>query len=159
MCSSDLGSNDMSVRVWDASTGRALQQLNGHTSLVSSVAFSHDGTHIVSGSSDKSVRVWSVPTHAELQMLNSHNVSGSEVTSIWVRNIMHHDVHWTSTMDGWIVSLPDKDRLTWIPQGICKVLQHPYNTLTISRQGYAHINFQGCNIGTKWAKCYKPLLV
>ena len=49
------GSYDKSVRVWDASTGAALQQLNGDTHCVSSVAFSHDGMHIVSGSYDKSV--------------------------------------------------------------------------------------------------------
>jgi WD40 repeat protein len=52
------GSNDGSVHVWNASTGAALQQLNGHTYTVNSVAFSYDGTRIVSGSFDKSVRVW-----------------------------------------------------------------------------------------------------
>jgi WD40 repeat protein len=46
------------VRVWDASTGAELKVLNGHTETVHSVAFSPDGTRIVSGSSDKSVRVW-----------------------------------------------------------------------------------------------------
>ena len=51
------GSYDKSVRVWDASTGAELQQLNGHTGWVNSVAFSHDGFRIVSGSDDKSVRV------------------------------------------------------------------------------------------------------
>jgi WD40 repeat protein len=49
---------DESVRVWDASTGTELKVLNGHTEDVNSVAFSADGTRIVSGSSDKSVRVW-----------------------------------------------------------------------------------------------------
>ena len=67
------GSDDMSVRVWDASTGAELQQLNGHTDYVISVAFSHDGTSIVSGSSDKSVWVWVVSTGAELQQLNGHS--------------------------------------------------------------------------------------
>ena len=51
------GSNDKSVQVWDASTGAALLQLNGHTDEVYSVAFSHDGIHTVSGSNDMSVRV------------------------------------------------------------------------------------------------------
>jgi WD40 repeat protein len=37
------GSEDNSVRVWDASTGAELQQLNGHSGTVNSVAFSHDG--------------------------------------------------------------------------------------------------------------------
>ena len=37
-----------------------------------SVAFSTDGTHIVSGSKDKSVRVWDASTGAELKVLNGH---------------------------------------------------------------------------------------
>ena len=44
-----------SVEVWDASTGAALLQLNGHTDHVHSVAFSYDGKYIVSSSSDQSV--------------------------------------------------------------------------------------------------------
>ena len=40
-----------------------------------SVAFSTDGTHIVSGSKDKSVRVWDASTGAELKVLNGHTDS------------------------------------------------------------------------------------
>ena len=61
-----------SVQVWDAWTGAALHQLNGHTNCVKSVAFSYDGIHIVSGSSDKSVRVWDASTGEALQQLNGH---------------------------------------------------------------------------------------
>jgi WD40 repeat protein len=50
------------VRVWDVSTGKELNVLNGHTESVNSVAFSTDGTYIVSGSSDNSVRVWDAST-------------------------------------------------------------------------------------------------
>ena len=145
-----------SVRMWDASTGEELQQLNGHSGLVSSVAFSHDGTHIVSGSADMSVRVWDASKGAALHQLNDNIVSDSEVTSIWVWNEMHSGVLWTSSMDGWIVSLPLQDRLMWIPQGIRDVIYQPYNSLIISQAGYAHIDFQGFNLGTKWAECYKP---
>jgi WD40 repeat protein len=146
--------------VWNASTGAALQQLKGHTDWVRSVAFSYDGTQIVSGSDDNSVRVWDAAfTDAELQQLNGKIVSGSDVLSSWVWNRMLHGVLWTSTIDGWIVSLPYRDRLVWIPQGIHEVIHHPYNTLIISQQGYAHVDLQHCDLGTKWAECYKPLLV
>jgi WD40 repeat protein len=37
------GSDDNTVRLWDAATGAALQTLEGHTSRVTSVAFSPDG--------------------------------------------------------------------------------------------------------------------
>ena len=153
------GSSDKSVRVWDALTGAALQRLNGHTHYVNSGAFSYDSMHIISDSSAKSVQEWGTSTDVQLQQLNSHMVSGSDITSVWIWDEIHHGVLWTSTMDGWIVSLPNQDRLMWIPQGIREVIHHPYNILIISKNGYAHIDFQGCNVGTKWVECYKPLYV
>ncbi|KAL5330128.1 hypothetical protein ACEPPN_003653 [Leptodophora sp. 'Broadleaf-Isolate-01'] len=50
----------------------ALQTLEGHTGLVSSVAFSSDGKQVVSGSEDKTVRLWDVATGAPLQTLEGH---------------------------------------------------------------------------------------
>ena len=57
------GSDDKTVRVWDADTGKPVgEPLTGHTDAVSSVAFSPDGNRIVSGSDDKTVRVWDAAT-------------------------------------------------------------------------------------------------
>jgi WD40 repeat protein len=45
------GSCDKTVRVWDAQTGQnVIDPLKGHDDSVTSVAFSPDGRHIVSGS-------------------------------------------------------------------------------------------------------------
>ena len=53
------GSDDQTVRVWDAESGSIIPSpLLGHTSSVNSVAFSPDGTKIVSGSDDQTVHVW-----------------------------------------------------------------------------------------------------
>ncbi|KIK24627.1 hypothetical protein PISMIDRAFT_678019 [Pisolithus microcarpus 441] len=53
------GSDDSTVRVWDAMGGVQFgEPLQGHTSPVNSVAFSHDGKRIVSGSDDSTVRIW-----------------------------------------------------------------------------------------------------
>ena len=52
------GSDDMSVKIWDAKTGTNLMTLTGHSDYVRGVAVFRDGTRIVSGSNDKSVRVW-----------------------------------------------------------------------------------------------------
>ncbi|KZP03820.1 WD40 repeat-like protein, partial [Athelia psychrophila] len=51
-----------------------LQVLLGHEGRVLSVAFSPDGTVIVSGSADKTVRVWNAVTGQEaLLPLEGHN--------------------------------------------------------------------------------------
>ena len=53
------GSDDSTIRVWDAQTGGQVgNPLQGHTSSVLSVAFSPDGRHIMSGSDDNTIQVW-----------------------------------------------------------------------------------------------------
>jgi WD40 repeat protein len=51
------GSEDKTVRVWDAVSGAELRVIRGHEHVVESVAISPDGRRIVSGSGDKTVRV------------------------------------------------------------------------------------------------------
>ena len=53
------GSNDKTIRVWDAKSGQPLhdEPLTGHTTWVNSVAFSPDGTKILSGGQDDTIRM------------------------------------------------------------------------------------------------------
>ena len=44
------GSDDGTIKVWDAATGQETLTLKGHSSAVNSVAFSPDGKRIVTGS-------------------------------------------------------------------------------------------------------------
>jgi WD40 repeat protein len=75
------GSNDKTVRRWDAATGQQLlPALEGHTKGVASVAFSLDSKQIVSGSYDKTVRRWNAATGQQLlPALEGHT---SVVTSV-----------------------------------------------------------------------------
>ena len=66
------GSRDSTVRIWDASSGKLLRTLEGHTSLVQSVGWSPDGKALASGSSDDTVRIWGAPSGKLLRTLKGH---------------------------------------------------------------------------------------
>jgi hypothetical protein len=68
------GSEDKTLRLWDAQTGQPIgQPLKGHERGVTSVAFSLDGTRIVSGSEDKTLRLWDAQTGQPIgQPLQGH---------------------------------------------------------------------------------------
>jgi WD40 repeat protein len=46
------------IKIWDANTGECLKTLDGHSGWVRSVAFSPDGTKIISGSFDDTIKIW-----------------------------------------------------------------------------------------------------
>ena len=52
------GSDDNTVRIWDAATGQLQRELKGHSDHVYSVAFSPNGERVASGSVDNTVRIW-----------------------------------------------------------------------------------------------------
>jgi WD40 repeat protein len=68
------GGVDETVRVWEPSTGEALQVLKGHTHQVVTVALGQLGERevIVSGSGDNTVRVWEPSTGKVLGVLAGH---------------------------------------------------------------------------------------
>ena len=121
--------SDKFVCVWDASTGVELMTLKGHTGQVNSVAFSSDGTQIVSGSDDESVRVWDV------------SMTGCE-----------HYV-WNLADNNWIISSQGQHHLMWVPQGV-DLLQ--FFNIIISCTGFATVDFHQSMIGNDWVHCYTP---
>lgn len=75
------GSEDMTLLLWDAETGKQIgEPLEGHTEGVSSVAVSPDGHLFASGSFDNTVRLWDAETGKEI----GHPLEGH---THWVRSV------------------------------------------------------------------------
>ncbi|KAG8716493.1 POC1 centriolar protein A [Ceratobasidium sp. 395] len=94
------GSDDQTIRIWDAHTGQPVEQpTERHTGFVGSVAYSPDGANIVSGSGDDSIRIWEMHIHQPAgQLREGHSdyvqsivypplgeriLSGSEDGGVW----------------------------------------------------------------------------
>jgi serine/threonine protein kinase len=74
------GSDDETLKVWDAQTVKETLTLNGHSESVFSVSFSPDGKRIVSGSRDETLKVWDAQTGKETRTLKGHTNTVSSVS-------------------------------------------------------------------------------
>ena len=66
-------SGDMTVRVWEITTGQCYSVLEGHSNLVNAVVFSPDGQLVASASYDCTVRVWEIATGQCRSVLEGHS--------------------------------------------------------------------------------------
>jgi WD40 repeat protein len=134
------GSDDKTVKLWDAESGACLQTLEGHSNWVSSVAISPDGRRLASGSYDQTVKLWDaesgaclqtlevgrVVSHLEFDLDNSHRIlsDAGEVVfdSSFINPAMLNDVaslsdgqngYGISTDNVWIVQ--NGRNLLWLP--------------------------------------------
>jgi WD40 repeat protein len=167
--------------VWDALTGEEKHVLNGHTNSVNSVAFSSDGSRIVSGSVDKSVRVWDALTGEEKHVLNGHTdsvnsvacssdgsriVSGSDDNSVrvWSKLMQDQVSHYTREQiakpthglefTGWLLSPRGGGYIMFVPPG--ERLPDDANILTIPHSFIAYVDFTNSRLGPEWDSCYSP---
>ena len=67
-------------------TGRELHWLEGHEGKVTGVAFSPDGSFLVSGSEDGTVRLWDVSRGHEVQRLETQ----SRINTVAYRSDGHY---------------------------------------------------------------------
>jgi tricorn protease-like protein len=66
------GSNDDSIRIWDAATGKVLHTLTGFVGAIWTVTYSPDGKFIASAGVDGAVRIWEAETGLPSAVLSGH---------------------------------------------------------------------------------------
>ncbi len=82
---------DTSVRVWDASTGKEISVLRGHTDIVNSAQFSPDNTKIVTASDDNTARLYLVGVE-DLLTLAKQRIGRSEFTCEERVQYLHEEI-------------------------------------------------------------------
>jgi len=135
------GSEDSTVRLWDAMTGVSLATLLGHTKEVRSVAFTGDGQYVVSGSADATIHKWDVDA-ARRQTSESVADPVAVLAS-------------TRLEDGWLVG-PSGELILWVPAEYRAYLEVPPSVLTINK---SHVIVRagagGLHAGSNWKLCWR----
>jgi serine/threonine protein kinase/Tol biopolymer transport system component len=69
------GSEDHTIKLWDAASGQLLRTLQGHSAIVRSVAFSPDGHTLASGGygQDHTIKLWDAASGQLLRTLEGHS--------------------------------------------------------------------------------------
>jgi len=150
--------------------------LQGHISLVNSVAFSPDGRHIVSGSEDHTIQCWDAQTDSRsahagnfptmhiqphpaplspisipTSMLSALPSAGDKFTHITDHS--RHLGHGLFLLDnGWIVGSSDQ-LLLWVPPSYHPCSWYsPSTTLMIGR--FPVLDFRNMVHGSAWDQCF-----
>ena len=74
------GSNDGTIKIWNAITGDLIHTITLALQVVNSVAFNPDGSQIVAGSGDGTINTWDAITGVFIQTLVGHIASVNSVS-------------------------------------------------------------------------------
>jgi len=71
---------DERINIWDATIGKLVAILKGHTAGVLCLAWTADGRTLISGSSDSTIRTWNTSTWQQLAVFTGHTDSVRGIT-------------------------------------------------------------------------------
>ena len=98
------------VRLWDASDGRLVATLAGHTATVDTVAFAPDGHLLASGGEDNTIRIWDFRSRRLVRTLEGHSDTVLSVSFLADGRLLA-----SQGRDG---SVRLWDCVTWTPAGV-----------------------------------------
>ena len=67
------GSQDCTIKVWNAATGKLQRTLMGHKGTIRTLAMSADGRILASGSGDTTVKLWNLATGKLIRTFSGHS--------------------------------------------------------------------------------------
>jgi WD40 repeat protein len=67
------GGEDNVIKLWDATTGLLIRDIEGHTDFVRHIAFSPNNTRMASAGNDRSVKVWDVANGKLIHNMQFHS--------------------------------------------------------------------------------------
>ncbi len=153
------GSEDNTVKIWDAATGMVVRTLVGHKGYITSLDMNAAGDMLVSASKDNSIRLWDLKTGKEIRQLPAHSFYASSVMFSPSNNIIascsiDKTVKLWDIRIGKEIPIPIKhdkavNSLAFSPDGLTlitgsddktvKVLNIPTNTLKVLTDAQAEV--------------------
>ena len=76
------GSQDQTLKLWDAISGRLIDTLSGHQSWIRAVAISPDCQTLLSGSADGTLKIWQADAVGKYRCQQTHNAHSGPILSI-----------------------------------------------------------------------------
>ena len=73
--------SDGTIKIWNLSTGKAVQTLQGHTGWVNSAVWSADEKRVLSAGDDRTIKIWNLSTGEAVQTLQGH--TGCVNSAVW----------------------------------------------------------------------------
>ena len=143
------GSDDCTVRVWDAESGQVVSgPFKWHTNQVNSAVFSPDGKHMVCSSGYQIIQMGDTyPSKVVTEAFERHKTPLASTASTDLC-----DNHWKQN-NGWIYC-NNHGLLFWVPPSHRTGLWRPRNTLVIDKHS-TRLELSQFVYGMAWAQCWK----